>query len=132
MPRKGIDNLIPPRTKEEARERGKNGGKASGEARRKKKALKEELQLLLSMPLKSKEMKDNLKKIGVDVADGMTIQTAIVAALVQQAGAGNVKAFQEIRETIMDKSDDDKKDGVVTEIIIQPEDASEADDETGD
>ena len=32
----GRDNLIPPRTKDEARQRGANGGKASGEARRKK------------------------------------------------------------------------------------------------
>lgn len=50
MPRKQDDNLKPARTKSEARERGKNGGKASGVARRKKKALKEEFELLLSMP----------------------------------------------------------------------------------
>lgn len=132
MPRKQDDNLKPARTKSEARERGKNGGKASGVARRKKKALKEEFELLLSMPLKSASLRENLQKIGIDTDDDMTIQTAIVAAMVQQASQGNVKAYQAIKDTIMDKSEDDKKDDAVTQIVVLSEDASEADDETGD
>lgn len=132
MPRKQDENLKPARTKSEARERGKNGGKASGVARRRKKALKEEFETLLAMPLKSAALKDNLKKIGINADDDMTIQTAIVAAMVQQASQGNVKAFQAIRETIAEKSDDGEKDNTVTQIVVLSEDASEADDETGD
>lgn len=109
MPRKQDDNLKPARTKSEARERGKNGGKASGVARRKKKALKEEFELLLSMPLKSASLRENLQKIGIDADEDMTIQTAIVAAMVQQASQGNVKAFTAIRDTIEAPNREDKE-----------------------
>lgn len=86
MPKNGIDNLKPPRTKDEARERGQNGGKASGEARRRKKALKEEFEILLSMPLADKALQDNLSALGVKVNGSMTIQTALTAAMIQQGG----------------------------------------------
>ena len=132
MPKSREENLKPIRSVNEARKKGQNGGKASGVARRKKKALKEEFELLLSMPLKSVSLRENLQKIGIDADEDMTIQTAIVAAMVQQASQGNVKAFQAIKDTIMDKSEEDKKDHAVTQIIVLSEDASEADDETGD
>jgi len=44
----GKENLRPPKSTEEARERGRKGGIKSGEVRRERKALKEELLLLLS------------------------------------------------------------------------------------
>ena len=49
------DNLIPQskRTKEEQRAIAKKGGIASGKARREKKAMRETLVILLSMPMKS-------------------------------------------------------------------------------
>ena len=49
----GEENLIPMsrRTKEEQREIAIKGGKASGKARRKKKALREQAEFLLSLPL---------------------------------------------------------------------------------
>ena len=80
-----INNLKPVRTKEEARKRGKNGGKASGEARRERKALKEELLLLLSK--------------------GNT-QEKLSLALIKQAINGNTKAFEVIRDTIGEKTSD--------------------------
>ncbi len=80
-----INNLKPVRTKEEARKRGKNGGKASGEARRERKALKEELLLLLSK--------------------GNT-QEKLSLALIKQAMNGNTKAFEVIRDTIGEKPSD--------------------------
>lgn len=80
-----INNLKPVRTKEEARKRGKNGGKASGKARSKRKALKEELLLLLST--------NNMQK-------------RVSLALIKQAMAGNTKAFEVIRDTIGEKPSD--------------------------
>lgn len=109
MPRKQDDNLKPARTKSEARERGKNGGKASGEARRRKKALKEEFEILLSMPLADKALQDNLSALGVKVNGSMTIQTALTAAIIQQAASGNVKAFTAIRDTIEAPNREDKE-----------------------
>ena len=131
MPRKGNDNLIPPRTKDEARERGKNGGIASGKARREKKALRETMEEMLKVALKDDNLLETYGKFGF-AKKGMTMQDAIVAAMIHQAAKGNVKAYQAIKETITEKRDDEQNDGSVTEIVILSEDASEADDETGD
>lgn len=76
------NNLKPVRTKSEARRRGKKGGKASGKARKERKALREELLLLLS--------KDDT-------------QEKVSLALIKQALDGNTKAFEVIRDTIGEK-----------------------------
>ena len=50
-------NLRPVRTKEEARERGRNGGKKSGEARRRKANFRKTLNMLLTAEIDSAEWK---------------------------------------------------------------------------
>ena len=77
-----IENLKPIKSEEEAREKGRKGGIASGKARAERKALKEELLLLLSEG-------DTQKKISL--------------SLIQQALDGNTKAFEVIRDTIGEK-----------------------------
>ncbi len=72
-------------TKEEQRKITSKGGKASVEARRKRKALREELLLLL-------EKGETQKKISI--------------SLIEQAMKGNVKAFEVIRDTIGEKPND--------------------------
>lgn len=131
MPRDGTNNLIPPRSKEEAKKRGKKGGIASGKARREKKALRETMEEMLKVALKDDNLLETYGKFGF-AKKGMTMQEAITAAMIHQAAKGNVKAFQAIKETITEKRDDEQNDGSVTEIVILSEDASEADDETGD
>lgn len=78
-------NLKPVRTKSEARRRGKKGGIASGKVRKERKALREELLLLLS--------KDDT-------------QEKVSLALIKQALNGNTKAFEVIRDTIGEKPSD--------------------------
>ena len=82
------ENLKLIRTSEEAKRKGKNGGIASGKKRAKKKELKETLEILLTMP---------------NAETGESNQTSIAIALMQQALAGNVKAFETIRDTIGQK-----------------------------
>lgn len=93
---KGVDNLKPVRTKEEARERGKKGGVASGEARREKKLLKDTLLLLL------------------ETGQG---QEQICMALLKKAKKGDTRAFEVIRDTIgqkpIDKAEVDMRNRVV-------------------
>ena len=86
----GTENLRPVRTKEEARERGRNGGIASGKARKARKTLKEELLALL-------EAGDTQKNISL--------------AMIQQALDGNTKAFEVIRDTVGEKPVDSLKLG---------------------
>lgn len=131
MPRKQDDNLKPIRSEDEARAKGKNGGIASGKARREKKALRETMEEMLKVALKDDNLLQTYGKLGF-AKKGMTMQDAIAAAMIHQAAKGNVKAYQAIKETITEKRDDEQNDGSVTEIVILSEDASEADDETGD
>ncbi len=104
------ENLRPVKTKEEARERGRNGGKASVEARRRRKTLKEELELLLSDP---------------------SLQQTICTALLREAMYGNAsgsvtKAFETIRDTIGEKpADKMQMDGGIQFTFSDAEDYSE-------
>ena len=81
------EDLKPVRSKDEAKERGKKGGIASGEARRKKKTIRETLEMMLAgqMP------------------DGTTRRDAIVVALMEKALSGDVRAFETIRDSIGEK-----------------------------
>ena len=81
------ENLKPVRSKSEARERGKQGGINSGKARRKKKELKELLEIALS--------KKNF--FGEDNYTGITV------ALIDKALTGDVKAYEVIRDTLGQK-----------------------------
>lgn len=81
------EDLKPVRSKDEAKERGKKGGIASGEARRKKKTIRETLEMMLSGKL----------------PDGATRQDAIVVALLEKALSGDVRAFEAIRDSIGEK-----------------------------
>lgn len=107
------DNLIPQnkRTKEEQREIARKGGIASGKARRKKKLIKEQLELLLSLPLKDENAKRKLKQIGIN-ADNLDNQMAMIIAIWNKALKGDVQAFNSIRDTVGEKPSDvvDNKD----------------------
>ena len=97
----GKENLKPVRTKSEARERGKKGGIASGEKRREKKAMKETLETLLQMPLKSDKAVDldEIKDIAALKGKNITVQEAIMLAQIQKAMKGDTKAAEYVRDT---------------------------------
>ncbi|MFR4153939.1 MAG: hypothetical protein ACLT0U_01730 [Coprococcus sp.] len=99
------ENLKPVRTKSEARERGRNGGKASGKSRRRKAALRDTMNRLLTMQVDVTGLSEVL------LADGgeSTYEEVIGMAMIEQAMAGNVKAYQAIMQTVGQtvKSDSD-------------------------
>lgn len=97
----GIDNLRTPST-EEARKIGRKGGIASGEARRKRKTIKEQMELLLSLPLQDPKTKEQLEKMGIDT-ENMDNQMAMLAAQLQTAlkgGMAGVSAFEKIQASV--------------------------------
>lgn len=100
----GQDNLVPiaKRSPEEVREMGRKGGKASGKARREKKLLKDQINLLLSLPLKDKKAKEKLKALGIN-ADNIDNQMAMVISMWQKAIKGDVQAFNTLRDTVGEK-----------------------------
>lgn len=129
MPRKQNENLKTPRSTNEAREWGAKGGKASGVARRKKKAMREEFEELLSLTLTNPKLIQNLEGLGIPVKKDTTIQTAILAAMIHQAAKGNVKAFKEIKETIAPTKEEEAAGGDNRiQITLSIEDMSGGDD----
>ena len=89
-------NLNPVRSKEEARERGKKGGIKSGETRRKKAALRNTMNRLLTMQAEVEGLSDVLRADGGE----STYEEIIAMAMIQQASLGNVKAYQAIMKTV--------------------------------
>ena len=102
----GIDNLKTPSTAE-ARERGSMGGIASGKARRERKAMKETLETLLSMPLKNGQEADldEIQSLAATKGKNITVQEAIMLAQIQKAMKGDTKAAEYVRDTIGQKPD---------------------------
>lgn len=89
---------------EEAKKRGSKGGKKSGEARRKKRDMKEQMRLLLSLPVTDAKNKAALKKLGID-ADNIDNQMMLLLGLYKASMRGSVQAFQKIQELVMDAKD---------------------------
>ena len=85
---KGFDR----RTAEEVREIASKGGKASGRARRRKADFRKTLNALLTTEIDSPEWTSFLKAQGLD----STLESAVNAAMIREALAGNVKAYEAI------------------------------------
>lgn len=87
------ENLIPAdeRSPEERQELGRRGGVASGAARRRKKSVREAVDHILSLPVGQKSIQRVMKRYGI-AEDDADYQAAIVAAMVREALAGEVKA----------------------------------------
>ena len=99
------------RSKEEVREIARRGGIKSGETRRRKKTMKENLELLLTMPLKQGERADiekgdNLKEFA---KENVTVEQAMLIAQIQKALKGDTQAFEMIRDLIGEKPVDKKE-----------------------
>lgn len=97
-------NLLRPEdlTPEQRRENARKAGIASAKAKKERKAIKEQLEMLLELPLKDKNAKTKIKKLGIN-ADNLNNQMAMVISIYQKALKGDVNAFKEIRDTIGEK-----------------------------
>lgn len=98
-------NLIPftsNQSREEAKKNGAKGGKKSGEVRRKRKAMKEQMEMLLSLPFKQSEALDFMQYLGIE-EDDLDNQMALIVAMYSKALKGDVQAFNTIREVVQDE-----------------------------
>ena len=80
----------------EAREYGRRGGKASGESRRRKADFRKILNALLTAEIDNPEWTPLLEALGLD----STLESAVNAAIIREALAGDVKAYIAIRDTL--------------------------------
>ena len=98
-----IEEVNSNRTREQHSADSRRAGIASGEARRKKKAMKEAINMLLSLPLKDEKAKAYLEYLGFEEED-MDNQLGLVISIYKEAVAkGNVQAANWIRDTAGDK-----------------------------
>ena len=115
------ENLINPkdRTSEELRAMTRKGGIASGEARRRKKTMREALELLMYDTELTPMMKQKMREEGIREED-MNHQMAITRSLIAKAEAGDVQAYNAICSMIGEKPVDklDLGGGVPTRLEI--------------
>lgn len=105
-------NLIPfnksNRSKDEIREINARGGRKSGETRRKKKSMREKMELLLSLPADDTDA-DNLKALGIS-PDDIDNEMIIIKALFDKAASGDINAIREVRNILgVDNAAEDLK-----------------------
>lgn len=129
-------NLIPftsNQSREEAVRNGRKGGQKSGEVRRQRKAMQEQMNLLLSLPLTIKDRNGNdvrkiLTQLGLE-EDEIDNQMAMMISLWKTAcggGKNQVAAFQEIRKVVQDgeREKDSESINNVKEVLVKIREAA--------
>ena len=114
-----VENLKPVQTKEEASERGRRGGIASGEARRRKKSMKETLELFLSLPLDNGKEYDveKLQNFANLKGKNITVNDAILIKQVQKALKGDNNAINFVRDLVEPKTNNLNITGEIPVVI---------------
>ena len=99
------ENLIDTahRTEEELRRMTRNGGIKSGEARRRKKTMREALEMMLFHTKLNEQTKQMLKAEGVSDVEDMNHQMVITRSLIAKAESGDVQAYNAICSMIGEK-----------------------------
>ena len=98
------------KTGEKQVEIARKGGKASGEAKRRKKEMRERLELLLSMPINNGKGVDvdKIKSFAAIKGKNITVEDAILIAITQKAMKGDISAGAFIRDTVGEKPTENK------------------------
>lgn len=111
-------------TSDELRARATKGGIASGIARRERKAMKDTLAALLSMPLKDGRATniEAIKNLASVKGKNITVQEAIMLAQIQKAMKGDTRAAEFVRDSSGNKPKDDVSMSVNLPVFFEGED----------
>lgn len=114
-------------TPEQRRENGRKGGIASGEAKRKKKAMRETLDVLLSMRMKNGKFADieSITSFAALKGKNISVQEAMIISMLQRAMKGDVKAAEWIRDTAGQKPVDNMNMNMNLPVFFDGEDELE-------
>ena len=106
-------NLIPfnKQTESQQRENARKGGQKSGEVRRQRKAMKEQMEMLLTLPFKQTKQLKFIKELGISEEE-IDNQMALIVAMYGKALKGDVQAFNTIREVTQDSQTISKENRV--------------------
>ena len=100
----GEENLVPVRSVDEARERGRNGGKASGEARRRKKSMRQLAEALLDSKVTDEALLERFESLGFKTK-GLKISQAMLIGQMLKAMEGDPRCFQAILDLVEPKTE---------------------------
>lgn len=90
-------------TSEQLRERASKAGKASVEAKRRKKTMREALEMMLYDVELDEQTKDRLRAQGITDSKDFNHQTVITRSLIAKAESGDVQAYHAICSMIGEK-----------------------------
>ena len=124
MGNRDIGEIAKNLTTEQRREYGRRGGLTKGENYKRRKELRETLDILLDMPLKTGRT-TSIEKVQAFAnlkGKNITVDQAMMVCLIQKALKGDLSAIAMVRDTIGEKPTEklDVKD--VTPVIISGED----------
>lgn len=111
-------------TKEELSQCGKVGIQKSLETRRRNKSMKNTLELLLNMPLKTGKLAsvEEIKTFATLQGKNITVQEAMMIRAVQKALKGDLASMQFVRDTSGQKPDDNLNVTEMKPVVISGED----------
>ena len=111
-------------TPEQRSEYGKIGAQKSMETKRKRKEMRETLNILLKMPMKRGKQysAEDIKSFADLKGKNITIDQALMIALVQKGLKGDLNAIAMVRDTVGEKPTDKMEIKDTTPIIISGED----------
>ncbi len=97
------------RTPEERQENARRAGIESGKSRRRKKTMREAAELMLNSPERDEEYIKLLEAMGCTKSSEMTNLMSIMAAMIQKAKRGDVKAANFIKDIVADTEEEKLK-----------------------
>ena len=111
-------------TPEQRAEYGRKGAEKANETKRKRKEMRETLDILLNMPLKKGKVysAEEIKSFADLKGKNITIDQAMMITLVQKALKGDLNAITMVRDTVGEKPADKMEVKDVTPVIISGED----------
>ena len=111
-------------TPEQRAEYGRKGAEKANETKRKRKEMRETLDILLNMPLKKGKVysAEEIKSFADLKGKNITIDQAMMITLVQKALKGDLNAITMVRDTVGEKPTDKMEIKDTTPVIISGED----------
>ena len=124
MGNRDIGEIAKNLTSEQRREYGRRGGLKKGENYKRRKELRETLDVLLDMPLRTGRT-TSVEKVQAFAnlkGKNITVDQAMMVCLIQKALKGDLNAIAMVRDTIGERPSDKVEVKDVTPVIISGED----------
>lgn len=96
---KNLKGFTSNQSREEAVKNGQKGGIRSGEVRRERKAMREQMEMLLKLPPINAQAKQKIKELGIDEKE-IDNQMLLMVAIFNKAMKGDIQAVNVVRELI--------------------------------